>query len=118
VPIEPTYVAVETQADRDAAAAAGLVPADFEAPRHPSPEPLPPDVQHRLEDVWASLRMPVMAKLDMAVKYTAGGGTTRLITEALPKWESAASLIKEREAALAIIVESVEFVNRGEATRK
>ena len=84
-PEEPAYEAKETQADRDAAAAAGLVPADFEAPRQPSPEPLPPDVQHRLEDVWADLRMPVMAKLDMAVKYTAGGGTTRLITEALPK---------------------------------
>eukprot|EP01046_Picozoa_sp_COSAG06_P084050 COSAG06_NODE_30898_length_530_cov_1.069606_2_plen_90_part_01 len=81
---EPSYEAKETQADRDAAAAAGLTPADFEAPRQPSPEPLPPDVQHRLEDVWADLRMPVMAKLDMAVKYTAGGGTTRLIREALP----------------------------------
>jgi hypothetical protein len=114
---EPSYEAKETQADRDAAAAAGLKPADFEAPRQPSPEPLPPDVQHRLEDVWADLRMPVMAKLDMAVKYTAGGGTTRLIMEALPKWESAASLIKDREAALAVIKESVEFLERGEATR-
>lgn len=114
---EPAYEVTETQADRDAAAAAGLIPADFDAPRQPSPEPLPPDVQHRLEKVWADLRMPVMAKLDMAVKYTAGGGTTRLITEALPKWESAASLIKEREAALAVIKESVEFLERGEATR-
>ena len=114
---EPAYEATETQADRDAAAAAGLIPADFDAPRQPSPEPLPPDVQHRLENVWADLRMPVMAKLDMAVKYTAGGGTTRLITEALPKWESAASLIKEREAALAVIKESVEFLERGQAAR-
>ena len=53
-----------------------------------------------LEDVWAELRMPVMAKLDMAVKYTAGGGGARLISEALPKWETAAALIKTREEAL------------------
>ena len=114
---DPAYAVNETQADRDAAATAGLTPADFDAPRHPSPEPLPPDVQHRLENVWADLRMPVMAKLDMAVKYTAAGGTTQLITEALPKWESAATLIKEREAIIAVIKESVEFLENGEAPR-
>ena len=57
-PAEAAYEAKETQADRDAAAAAGLTPADFEAPRQPSPEPLPADVQHRLEDVSSTISLP------------------------------------------------------------
>lgn len=49
--------------------------------RVPSPVPLPAEVQRRLEQLWADLRMPVMEKLDMAVKYTAGDADHLVVSE-------------------------------------
>ena len=79
-------------------------------------QPLPTDVQRRLETVWAELRMPVMAKLDMAVKYTAvGEARSALLNEALPLWERASSAIRTREQALATLTSSLgsDGVNGG-----
>jgi hypothetical protein len=62
---------------------------------------LPVDAQRRLEVVWADLRMPVMHKLDMAVKYTAvSAQRSTLVNEALPLWETAATAVTRRERAL------------------
>eukprot|EP01050_Picozoa_sp_SAG11_P012589 SAG11_NODE_1408_length_4998_cov_19.780772_2_plen_749_part_00 len=79
---------------------AGSGGGDMALARVPSPTPLPVEVQRRLETLWAELRMPVMEKLDMAVKYT-GRDSHALVRDALPKWERAAFLIAARELAYA-----------------
>ena len=67
---------------------------------------LPENAQRRLEQVWADLRMPVMHKLDMAVKYTAAGENRELLlSEALPLWEQVAAAIHRREMALEMMSE-------------
>jgi hypothetical protein len=105
----------ERQAGKAAAPAPALVPKaaptapardERLAPRMDSPTPLPPEVQRRLEQLWSTARMPVMLKLDMAVKYTASGAG-ELVREALPRWEEAARLIRVREGALAELTQEL-----------
>lgn len=55
-----------------------------------------PWLQSRLERVWAVLQLPVLAKLDMVVKYT----STELSHQfegALEAFEAAAAAVLERE---------------------
>ncbi|KAK3243859.1 hypothetical protein CYMTET_46513, partial [Cymbomonas tetramitiformis] len=56
-------------------------------------------LQRRLERVWQLLRMPVMQKLDMVIKYTSKELSHHL-EAALACWEAGAAALLERERAL------------------
>ena len=61
-------------------------------------------LQRRLERVWGMLRLPVMQKLDMVIKYTSPEMAPRL-EAALAVWELAAASVMEREQSLTILEE-------------
>ncbi|KAK9811594.1 hypothetical protein WJX72_006692 [[Myrmecia] bisecta] len=70
-------------------------------------------LQARLERIWSSLRLPIMAKLDMVIKYTSPHMST-LFEAALEAWEAAAAVVMERERLLGLLVEVREVVEDGE----
>ena len=71
-------------------------------------------LQKRLERVWALLRLPVMQKLDMVIKYTSPQMAPRL-EAALVTWELAAASVAEREQSLTILEELAAYRAQGRA---
>jgi len=69
-------------------------------------------LQRRLERVWQVLRLPVMQKLDMVIKYTSEEFAHNL-EAALQVWELAAAAVTEREQNLTILEELQKYKATG-----
>jgi len=74
-------------------------------------------LQGRLERIWGLLEMPMMAKLDMVMKYTSRELSADL-EEALWIWEGAAATVVERERLLGIMVDMQETMDSGNINRR
>lgn len=69
-------------------------------------------VQARLERLWNILKMPMVARIDMVIKYTSDPFADRL-EQALDAWDSAAAAILHREDLLGrlVAVQKVRGIN-------
>eukprot|EP00873_Tetraselmis_striata_P028491 jgi/Tetstr1/448755/TSEL_035990.t1 len=73
-------------------------------------------LQARLERTWGMLEMPMMAKLDMVIKYTSKAVAAEL-EEALDLWEAATACVVERERLLGDMVDMQEGMDSGDIHR-